>query len=460
MAGVWGACVRPLRMLALSPVPEEGAGCRFRIAQYLPYLESAGIQVTLSPFFTRDFFRLVYRKGKYPQKASLFVQRALDRLRTIARRARYDIIFIYREAFPIGPALLEAVLARTRGAAVIYDFDDAIYLANTSEANRAIAILKWPGKVKTIIKHSDCVIAGNEYLAEYARRYSDDVRVIPTCVDTSKFVPSGDFTGSSSVRLPPSHDASADRRSLGGGGQPDPLELDGPPIVGWIGTPTTAPYLFGLRSVLQEVARSHRFVLRVCGAGADVEFPGVTVDNVPWTLDKEVSLFNTCDVGVYPLTDDEWARGKCGFKAIQFMACGVPVVAAAVGVNRDIIDDGVSGFTAVTPGEWAEKLGRLIADPALRARFGEAGRQTIETQYSLRANVPKLVAAVHEAVERARHSLEPLRPFDAAQGGPEVTEGRGAETPSNGGAGGVPVASKEDATAVAPVPVGPGAPRA
>ena len=371
-------------MLALSPVPEEGAGCRFRIAQYVPYLESAGIQVTLSPFFTRDFFRLVYQKGKYPQKASLFVRRALSRLRTITQRASYDIIFIYREAFPIGPALIEAVIARTRGAAVIYDFDDAIYLPNTSEANRAIAILKWPGKVKTIIKHSDCVIVGNEYLAAYARQYSSAVTVIPTCVDTSKFVPRSDVAQDFS---PPNR-----------------------PVVGWIGTPTTAPYLLPLRSILQEVARVHPFVLRVCGAGAELQMPGVTVDNVPWTLDKEVSLFNTCDVGVYPLTDDEWARGKCGFKAIQFMACGVPVVAAAVGVNRDIIDDGVSGFTAVTPGEWAEKLGRLIADPTLRARLGEAGRQTIYARYSLRVNAPKLVTTVLEAVSRARLRVDSIEP--------------------------------------------------
>ena len=368
-------------MLALSPVPEEGAGCRFRVAQYVPYLESAGVRVTLRPFFTTEFFRLVYQEGKYLQKASLFVRRALDRLRTLAERASYDIIFIYREAFPIGPALIETVLSRTPGVALIYDFDDAVYLPNTSDANRPIAWLKWPAKVPTILRHSDRVIAGNDYLAAYARRYNSAVTVIPTCVDTSTFVP----------------------RDAGGAARGATL---GVPVVGWIGTPTTAPYLLSLRSILQEVARAHPFVLRVCGAGADLQIPGVTVENLPWTLDGEVSLFNTCDIGVYPLFDDEWARGKCGFKAIQFMACAVPVVSAAVGVNRDIIDEGVSGFNAVTPGEWAEKLRRLIDDPGLRARMGTAGRRTIEERYSLAANAPALVGTVLDAAARARRRVQ------------------------------------------------------
>jgi glycosyltransferase involved in cell wall biosynthesis len=358
-------------MLALSPVPEEGAGCRFRIAQYIPHLEAAGITVTVSPFFTPDFFRLVYQKGQWLRKASQFVQRASDRLRTLADRSTYDIIFIYREAFPIGPALIESMLARTPGAAIVYDFDDAIYLPNTSEANRAISMLKWPSKVKTIIQHSDGVIAGNEYLADYARRYSTAVTVVPTCVDTTKFTPR------------------CDRR------------VAEKPIVGWIGTPTTVPYLRELLPVLQDVARVQPFVLRVGGAGADVAYPGLEIENVPWSLEREVTLFSTCDVGVYPLSDDEWARGKCGFKAIQFMACGVPVVAAAVGVNREIIQDGVNGFVAPTPADWIDKLTRLLADPALRRELGLAGRETIEARYSLHANAPKLVSAVLDAVARA-----------------------------------------------------------
>ena len=360
-------------MLALSPVPEEGAGCRFRIAQYVPALEAAGVQVTISPFFTREFFDLVYRNGHHVRKAALFARRALDRAHSLFIRHRYDILYIYREAFPVGPALLETLFARTPGLTILYDFDDAVFLPNTSEANRPIAALKWPSKVRTIVSRSDAVIAGNEFLADYARRFNDAVHVIPTCVDTTKFIPRAD-----------------DRRGAA------------VPVIGWIGTPTTAPYLQALQSVLQEVARTRRFVLRVCGAGSPLVIPGVTIEQTPWTLDSEVALFNTCDIGVYPLTDDEWARGKCGFKAIQFMACGVPVVAAPVGVNRAIVEDGVNGVLASTPAEWVEKLRRLIDDPALRATFGRAGRRTIEERYSLNVNAPKMVDAVLEAVDRVR----------------------------------------------------------
>jgi len=130
--------------------------------------------------------------------------------------------------------------------------------------------------------------------------------------------------------------------------------------------------------------------------------PGVATEQPPWALEREVELFNTCDVGVYPLADDEWSRGKCGFKAIEFMACGVPVVASAVGVNREIIEDGVNGFLASTDDEWVEKLGRLLEDPALRRRFGQAGRRTIEERYSLRVHAPTLGALLHDVARRER----------------------------------------------------------
>ncbi len=128
--------------------------------------------------------------------------------------------------------------------------------------------------------------------------------------------------------------------------------------------------------------------------------PGIVTEQPPWALDDEVRLFNTCDVGIYPLADDEWSRGKCGFKAIEFMACGVPVVAAAVGVNREIVEDGVNGFLAATDDEWVEKLARLIADRELRRRFGEAGRRTIEARYALHVHAPTLAATLRDVVER------------------------------------------------------------
>ena len=368
----------PIRVLALSPIPEEGAGCRFRIAQFIPYLASVGIDVTLRSLFNADFFHLVYKPGHYIRKAATFAALSIKRLDSLRDASRFDAILIYREIFPIGPAVIERLLGARDRPPIVFDFDDAIFLPSVSDANRFISALKQPGKVATIIGHSDRVIAGNEYLASYARRFSGAVTVIPTCVDTTAFVPS-----------PEAFSSNGSSRSR-------------EPVVGWIGSPTTASYVRRLANVFRRVRERHRFVLRVSGTGEPFELPGVSTDNPPWTLDGEVQLFNTCDIGVYPLADDEWSKGKCGFKAIEFMACGVPVVAAAVGVNREIIEDGVNGFLASTEDEWVEKLGRLLADRDLRHRFGEAGRRTVEARYSLQVHAPTLAATLRDVVEHPR----------------------------------------------------------
>jgi glycosyltransferase involved in cell wall biosynthesis len=367
-----------IRVLALSPIPEEGAGCRFRIAQFIPYLESVGITVTLDSLFTPEFFRLVYKPGHYAQKAATFIALSLKRLNSLRRSSQFDLILVYREMFPLGPALIERMLAARQRPPIVFDFDDAIFLPNVSDANRLIGALKQPQKVASIIRHSDHVIAGNEFLADYARRFNRAVTTIPTSVDTERFVPS------------------AQARE---GDRPTGV---GQPIVGWIGSPTTASYVRGLADVLRRVRERQPFVLRISGAGESLSIPGVSVDNRPWSLEDEVTLFNTCDVGVYPLADDEWSKGKCGFKAIEFMACGVPVVASAVGVNRTIVQDGANGFLAGSDDEWVAKLSRLLSDAALRRRFAEAGRRTIEEGYSLHVNAPTLAATLRTVAERAR----------------------------------------------------------
>ena len=370
-----------VNVLALSPIPEEGAGCRFRIAQYIPALSEAGFDVTISSFYTPEFFRLVYRHGHHVQKAAGFLGLAWRRLRELLTVRNYDLVFLYREAVPIGPPVIERFIA-SRGIPIVYDFDDAIFLPAVSDANRAISFLKNPGRTATILRRSTRVVVGNEFLAKYARQHSAHVTVIPTAVDTSRFVP-----------------RAADARRTGAR-----------PIVGWIGSPTTFPYLEALSDILRDVATRHPFTLRVSGAGRQVSFPGLDVEDLPWSLADEVRLFNTCDIGVYPLTDDDWSRGKCGFKAIQFMSCGVPVVAAAVGVNREIIEDGVNGFLAATATEWVEKLERLLTDPALRTSFAAAGRRTIEARYSIDVTGPQLVAVFKGALGDLSHAAAPAAP--------------------------------------------------
>jgi glycosyltransferase involved in cell wall biosynthesis len=367
----------PIRVLALSPIPEEGAGCRFRIAQFIPYLESVGFEVTLQSLFTPEFFRLVYRPGQYLRKAVALGGLSIKRLAALASVSQYDVIFLYREIFPLGPPLVERWLTSRRRPPIVFDFDDAIFLPNVSDANRLIATLKQPGKVSAIVRRSDRVIVGNDYLAAYARQHSNAVTVIPTSVDLSRFVP-----------RPAGSDATRPATE--------------PPVIGWIGSPTTGPYLKMLRPVFEKLAERRKFVLRISGAAEPVSIPGVQVDNTPWQLDREVELFNTCDIGVYPLPDEDWSKGKCGFKAIQFMACGVPVVSSAVGVNREIIHDGSNGFLATTVDDWIAKLEQLLSDTELRCRFAAAGRQTIAERYSLEINAPKLAATLRAAAMEQR----------------------------------------------------------
>jgi len=359
-----------VKVLALSPIPEEGAGCRFRVSQYIPYLHGAGFDVTVSPFYSRDYFNFVYRPGNYVRKAAGFASLTLRRISELFTIRDYDLVLLYREAIPIGPPFIERQIAKL-GIPIVYDFDDAIFLPAVSEANQAVSFLKNPERVSEILALSSQVSVGNEFLAAYARKFNPHVTVIPTAVDTNRFVP-----------------------------RPDPQPADGRRlVVGWIGSPTTFQYLESLKDVLATVSAKHPFTLKVSGAGRAVNFPGVDVQVVPWSMADEVSLFNTCDIGVYPLTDDDWSRGKCGFKAIQCMACGVPVVAAAVGVNREIITHGVNSMLASTPQDWVEHLSRLLTDAGLRQRMAIAGRQTIEDRYSLRVTAPQLAAVLTRAMQ-------------------------------------------------------------
>lgn len=357
-----------MRVLALLPFSEEGASVRFRVTQFLPALAAAGFDVDLHPLFDTALFRMLYRPGHVPEKATALLSRTFDRVKAL--RDHYDIALIHREAYPIGPPLIERWLGKR--VPIVYDFDDAVYLPNTSDANKMIGFLKRPDKIAEVIRLSTEVMAGNQYLGDYARRYSSHVNVIPTCVDTDVWKPSSE------------------------------PKTSGMPVIGWIGTPTTTPYLMGLQDVLASLAKEHEFVLRVSGAVSPVTMRGVRVENEPWRRDREIALFSGCDIGVYPLPNDEWTLGKCGFKAIQFMACAVPVVASPVGVNNQIVEDGVSGLLANTEGEWRNHLRALITSVDTRRRIGEAGRRRIEAAYSLRTHAPAVVA-VFERAARAVH---------------------------------------------------------
>lgn len=348
-----------MKILFIEPYPTEGPSSRYRVEQYVPYFKNKGFDCIVSPFVSRKFYNIIYKKGFYFRKLFFFINSCLRRFFDLFRGFGCDIIFVHLEAFPFGPPLLEWIWART-GKSVIYDLDDAIYMGITSPANSFIRFLRQPSKIAKIISLSRYVVTCNAYLADYAKKFNSNIAIIHTSVDTDKFLP---------------------REK-----KPTPVLT-----IGWIGSHSTFPYLEGLQGVFRELRQKYKFRLLVVGAGDhNVNIEGIDILNKQWKLEEEVNDFQSLDIGVYPLPDNEWTAGKTGFKTIQYMSVGIPSVVSDVGTNRAIVQDGVNAFLAKTEDDWVKKLSRLIEDEELRRRMGLAGRETVVDKYSLQVNAPRL----------------------------------------------------------------------
>ncbi len=357
------------RLLFITTHPKEVASTRYRVLSYEPFLRRAGFAFRLHSFFSSQALQSIYGPWGWNRKARWFLQGVRERLNRL-RILDYDLIFVHRELFPWGMTLGMSVLLkelRRTPARLIYDFDDAIYLPHRRH-RFLIGRLENPESVHHLMSISHCVIAGNRHLADYSSRFNPRVEQIPTPVDTDRFFP-----------------------KVGGNG-PRPC------TIGWIGSPSTAKYLADLMPVFQKLALQHSFRLKIIGANRPFRLQRIPVENRPWSLEGEMEEFRSCDIGVYPLWDDEWARGKCGFKALQFMASGVPVVASRVGMNEEIIQERVNGLLAASPQEWESRLGELLEDPDLRERLGGEGRQTVERHYALSRVAPRLIQVVEETL--------------------------------------------------------------
>ena len=370
----------PMNLLVLTPyLYDTVPGQRFRIEQWARRLESEGVRCVFEPFESDRLRQARYAPGSALRKAQEMVQclgRRTGRLRRFARQP-WDAVFLFRELAPVGPPILERMLAQ-RGIPIVYDFDDAIFLADVSEANRGFGWLKWPRKIGAICRMSAHVTVGNRYLEAFARRYTDRVSVIPTTIDTERYRPK------------PS------------------TEITGRPVIGWSGSLTTVKHLQMALPALRSLRRLIDFRLKVIG-GPAVGFEGLDVEHRPWEAHTELAEIQSFDVGIMPLPDDAWARGKCGLKALQYLAAGVPTVVSPVGVNSEIVTDGVNGFWASTDAEWVDTLHRLLTDAALRAQFAREGRRTVETRYSAVMHAPRLLRILGDVTgHRSRVLSEPL----------------------------------------------------
>jgi glycosyltransferase involved in cell wall biosynthesis len=350
------AAVPMIKVLGLSLYGSQAASTRYRLTQYRPSLREHGIDLDVKALLDNDYIQKSFAGEKYP-RWDLF-RRYLKRAALLFHQKQYDMAILHVELFPLLPGLLESSLLRIP---YIYDFDDAFFLKYKGGRFRLISrLLK--DKFDPVVSSAAAVTAGNRYLLDYARLWNSNACLLPTVIDTDLYTYA-------------------------------PNKRDGVFTIGWNGSPSTSVYLPELVQPLAELGREGpvRFVV-VAGKCPPIE--GVDVVHLPWNEATEVGIVNTYDVGVMPLFDDEWAKGKCALKLLQYMACGVPVVASPVGANLDVVD-GACGFFADNKEAWLDSLRRLRDDLPLRRSMGERGRTRVENLYSLRSASPTMVSTIN-----------------------------------------------------------------
>lgn len=343
-----------IRLLALVPYPENTTPSqRFRIEQWMPLLSKRGIEVTLAPFLGKDLMQVWVLSGHQASKLRRGALASLRRFGDVASARQYDAVFIHRGAAIAGPPVFERLLAAIRRP-MIFDFDDSIFLKHTTDTNRGFGWLKFSGKTGTICKLSTHVVVGNSFLADYARQFNPNVSIVPTSIDLEHYEPSvrSNYNGKN--------------RKI---------------VVGWTGSSTSQTYLEQFVPVLKKVVDSCDIELRVI-SNRRPSMDGLEVNWRPWDPETEVEEIGQIDIGIMPMPDDDWSRGKCALKALQYMSMGIPTVVSAIGANCEVITQDENGMLASTPDDWVRSIAKLADDVSLRSRLGAAGRRTVVERYS------------------------------------------------------------------------------
>lgn len=346
------------RILVLTKYPRMGASSRLRTLQYLPLLEEQGFEFTVQSLFDDNYLKNLYSHNA--RSKAVLSKLYLKRLLTLFTVKNYDAIWVEKEISPYLPAFAEKALALL-GIKYIVDYDDAIF-HNYDLSNNKLIKMFLSKKIDKVMKNASYVLAGNSYLAERARLAgAKKIQRLPTVVDHLKY-----------------------RKN-------NPLGQD-TLTVGWIGSPSTQKYVVEILPELLAAYKEHPFRLLLVGATADIsnELIGLDVDIRDWHEHTEADLINLMDIGIMPLKDGPWEKGKCGYKLIQYMACEVPVIASDVGVNSEVIKGDAAGLLARQQSDWSQALLQLLASAELRRNYGKAGRAIVENKYSIEAQLPVL----------------------------------------------------------------------
>lgn len=334
--------------------PDRVPGQRFRFEQYLDFLRGQGVECVYSNLLEEKDYKSFYGKGHYFQKLGIVIRGWFKRKKELKTVGGYDIVFIQREAFMLGTCYFEKQYAKK--SRIIFDYDDAIWLDLVSGHNRRFRFLKNPDKTSTIIGLSSLIFAGNQYLADYAARFNKQVVIVPTTIDTQTYQPAY---------------------------QPEKEKI----CIGWSGSFSTIAHFETCLDALKIIKAKYgdKVYFKVIGDG-NYRQEELGIRGLDWKKQSEVKDLQEIDIGIMPLPDDEWSKGKCGLKGLQYMALAIPTIMSPVGVNSEIIRDGDNGFLASATDEWVAKLSRLIDSAALRVQVGEKGRKTVVDHFSVDAN--------------------------------------------------------------------------
>lgn len=363
-----------MKVLALASYPVEAASTRYRVAQFIEPLAEQGITLTVHPFLDSRLLDSLYQRAEWPRTALGLMRAALRRTGVLWRAHQADVLFVQREAMMFGPPLVEWLAMRVGRCPMVLDLDDATYVSYLSPTyGRLGSALKWFSKTNDLIRWAKIVTCGNRAIAEYVTARGKQATIIPTVVDTERFRPRVELNaGSNTNRVP---------------------------VIGWVGTHSTYPYLASVFPALQRLAEDHRFRLKVVGAGREeISIPGVEVENLAWNLEREIADFQSFDIGLYPILEDDWSVGKSGFKSVQYMAVGVPFVTTPVGACAEIGTPNVTHLFATNQDEWFTALSQLLSDEKLRHRMGVAGRQHAVDHYTVAVQTAKLADVFRAAL--------------------------------------------------------------
>jgi glycosyltransferase involved in cell wall biosynthesis len=351
-----------MKVLFLTRYDQQGASSRMRCLQFLPLFKCSNIEAVVSPLLSDRILKKRYLDGVYHWSDLFFVY--WRRIEVLLGKYQFDIVWIEKEALPWLPVWIELLLLR--GKPFIVDLDDAVF--HNYDQHRFMWV-RWiyGRRIDALMARANLVVVGNQYLADRATNIAGVkwVEILSTVIDLRRYEAKQTY-----------------------------IFYQKPRIV-WIGSPSTVKYLMALSPMLASLGQRQSFILRVIGGGI-ITMPGVEIESAAWTIETEVSSLLDCDVGIMPLTDGFWERGKCAYKLIQYMACGLPTVASFVGKNIEVVVEGETGFLVETSVSWLEKLELLLNDTMLRERLGKAGRTRVVNKFSIQHLGPSFVKLIQK----------------------------------------------------------------